>query len=108
MQRTKGLESVSVSLSVGRDKLIWGVSCLAFPAKYDGTAGHIILEPRNDSLVLPQLSFVPIAGREASFTLPIDDIVEIKKVSPEPYPLIFVLIIVVTPFRHTFQWVELP
>ena len=53
---------------------------IAFPAKLDGTSGHIILEPRNDVLADPQIAFVPISGREETFVHPIDNIVEIQKV----------------------------
>jgi hypothetical protein len=61
----------------------------AFPAKLDGTSGHIILEPRNDTLLIPQMSFVPVSGGKITFTRAIDDIVEIKKVgSSSPLPLV--------------------
>lgn len=52
----------------------------AYPAKLDGTSGHIIIDMANDQLPLPQISFVPLTGKAASFILPIDDIVELKKV----------------------------
>ncbi|ORY32602.1 hypothetical protein BCR39DRAFT_564238 [Naematelia encephala] len=51
----------------------------SYPAKLDGTAGHIILEGRSDTVIHPQISFVPIVGSKAEFILPIDDIVELKK-----------------------------
>lgn len=52
----------------------------AYPAKLEGTSGHIILEPRNDGLVAPQITFVPLSGTHETFVFAIDDIVEIKKV----------------------------
>jgi hypothetical protein len=51
-----------------------------YPAKLDGTSGHIVLEMSNDSLVQPQIAFVPLTGTKEDFVLPIDDIVELKKV----------------------------
>ena len=47
----------------------------------DGVSGHIILDAANDELIHPQVSFVPLTGTKAKFIMPIDDIVEIKKVS---------------------------
>jgi hypothetical protein len=52
----------------------------AYPAKLDGTSGHIIIENRNEILTQPQISFVPLTGKTPKFVYPIDDIVEIKKV----------------------------
>lgn len=54
---------------------------IAYPAKFEGTTGHIILENRNDILPAPQLTFVPDSGTKEHFVWAIDDIVEIKKVS---------------------------
>ena len=54
---------------------------LAYPARLDGTSGQIILEARTDSLIAPQITFVPLSGKEETFVFAIDDIVEIKKVS---------------------------
>ncbi|EIW70937.1 hypothetical protein TREMEDRAFT_73606 [Tremella mesenterica DSM 1558] len=51
----------------------------SFPAKLDGTSGHIIIENKNDILQVPQISFVPLSGKGPSFVWSIDDIVEIKK-----------------------------
>ena len=48
---------------------------------HDGTSGHIILDGVSDVLTTPQISFVPLSGDKATFIFPIDDIVEIKKVS---------------------------
>jgi hypothetical protein len=53
---------------------------LAYPAKLDGVSGHIILEPRNEILQSPQISFVPVSGKKETFIRPLDDIIEIKKV----------------------------
>ena len=52
----------------------------AFPARWDGNSGHIIIEAANDHLPTPQVAFVPLSGTDAKFIKPIDDIVEIKKV----------------------------
>ncbi|WVQ82424.1 hypothetical protein IAT38_004552 [Cryptococcus sp. DSM 104549] len=51
----------------------------SYPAKYDGSSGHIIIDSRNEALTYPQISFVPLVGKKAHFIRPIDDIVEIKK-----------------------------
>jgi len=51
-----------------------------YPAKLDGQTGYIIIEPVNDELVLPHIAFVPSSGKSEEFVMPIDDIVEIKKV----------------------------
>lgn len=40
-----------------------------------------MLENRNDELSAPQVSFVTASGKREQFVWPIDDIVEIKKVS---------------------------
>ena len=52
----------------------------SFPAKLDATSGHIVLDGSHDNLVHPRISFVPISGTSERFILPIDDIVELKKV----------------------------
>ena len=52
----------------------------AYPAKLDGTSGHIVLEPRNNGLVQSRITFEPLSGTHESFVYPIDDIVELKKV----------------------------
>jgi len=52
-----------------------------YPAKLDGHHGYIVIEPANDDLVQPHVAFVPNSGKSEEFVLPIDDIVEIKKVS---------------------------
>lgn len=54
---------------------------IAYPAKLNGTSGHIIIDSRNEGVSMPTISFVPVSGTKAHFVRPIDDIVEIKKVS---------------------------
>ncbi|CAD6577000.1 MAG: hypothetical protein TREMPRED_001836 [Tremellales sp. Tagirdzhanova-0007] len=51
----------------------------SYPAKLDGTTGHIILESRNEILDQPQVTFVPLSGKRETFVFAIDDIVELKK-----------------------------
>jgi hypothetical protein len=52
----------------------------AYPAKLDGTDGHIVLEMADDTMVFPQIAFVPLMAKKEKFIFPIDDIVELKKV----------------------------
>jgi len=71
----------------------------AFPARLGKTSGHIILEGRSHNLLEPRISFVPISGTDATFIYPIDDIVEIKKVSlsyTQSQPMLTE--------RHMLQW----
>lgn len=56
-------------------------SAVAYPAKLDGTSGHIIIDSRKEDISMPTISFVPVSGTKAHFVRPIDDIVEIKKAS---------------------------
>ncbi|KIR55879.1 hypothetical protein I315_01761 [Cryptococcus gattii Ru294] len=51
----------------------------SYPAKLNGTSGHIIIDSRNEGISMPTISFVPVSGTKAHFVRPIDDIVEIKK-----------------------------
>lgn len=51
-----------------------------YPAKLDGTSGHIVLEMPNENLAHPQIAFVPLTGTKEDLVLPVDDIVELKKV----------------------------
>ncbi|KGB74623.2 hypothetical protein CNBG_0461 [Cryptococcus deuterogattii R265] len=51
----------------------------SYPAKLNGTSGHIIIDSRNEGISMPTISFVPVSGTKAQFVRPIDDIVEIKK-----------------------------
>ncbi|KAL7421556.1 hypothetical protein Q5752_003325 [Cryptotrichosporon argae] len=50
-----------------------------FPAKYDGTSGHIILDAANEATRVPRIAFVPLSGKDAAFQFAVDDIVELKK-----------------------------
>lgn len=70
------LASQSISHTIGTKTLTY----IAYPCKLDGVAGHIILENKSDTLIAPQVSFVPISGIKEHLVWPLDDIVEIKKV----------------------------
>lgn len=84
----------------------------AFPARWDKTSGHIIIEGAHDNLPTPQITFVPLSGGNVKFIKPIDDIVEIKKV------FFFIFIVLVFSYlraygecrwayaddRLTYQW----
>ena len=52
----------------------------------------------------PQISFVPVSGLKATFTYPIDDIVEIKKVRPSfpsmPFPCKGISVVLRSFTRH--------
>ena len=58
----------------------------AYPAKLEGTSGHIVLEPRTDGLAQPQVTFVPLSGSNENLVFAIDDIVELKKVCLSTIP----------------------
>ncbi|WWD17538.1 hypothetical protein CI109_101979 [Kwoniella shandongensis] len=83
----KGEEELTVTEKIGSkvDQLLFkgnikdDGSIDSYPAKLDGTSGHIILENKNDVLTQPQITFVPISGKKEHFVWAIDDIVEIKK-----------------------------
>lgn len=51
----------------------------SYPAKLNGTSGHIIIDSREEGISMPTISFVPVSGTKAHFVRPVDDIVEIKK-----------------------------
>ena len=83
MYRTTARSIVSIVYTgIDHDEPETDHECVAFPARLDRTSGHLILEGRSHNLLEPQISFVPISGTKATFTYPIDDIVEIKKVYP--------------------------
>lgn len=76
-----------VRVSTGTDLRDSTDSAVAYPAKLNGTSGHIIIDSREEGISMPTISFVPVSGTKAHFVRPVDDIVEIKKASRPHFPV---------------------